>query len=393
MRVKIQQFLGTNHSWRCVGLDMGRALLAHGHDVHLCSTNGYEHFPVDLRPHVRDDPELGIVAPFHTAPRVLDSAYDLQLSYTAPHNFGHYLRRGTKNRFGIFNYETTVVPKHFNKFHRDLDLLLPSSGFAGRVFVDSGFPEEKVRVLPHGIATEEYEDPSHGKLELKTDRSVKVLANIAQPHLRKNIPGLLKAWGKAFEPDDDVCLVLKVVAKPLPKYQGANSKRRGPPPKRVQPFDVDFRDIYRRFCETFPKRAPIEMVTDFLPSMVPLYNATQVVFSLTHAECFWLPGLEGLATKNVVVAPRYGGQLEFLNDQNSFLVEGKKVRAPRAMQYWEASPRAEMFQPDIDDAVEKLRAAVFGLSDARERFEEERARMVKKLTWANVSQELVSLGT
>ena len=48
----------------------------------------------------------------------LERNYDMQLSYTALKNFGQYFIRGSKNRFGIWNYETTVLPKAFGKGFR-----------------------------------------------------------------------------------------------------------------------------------------------------------------------------------------------------------------------------------------------------------------------------------
>ncbi len=392
MKVCLQQFLGTNHSWAIVGQNIARALIAKGHDVHLLSTNGYEYFPPDLEPYKRD---------------ILDSNYDMQISYTAMINFPNYLSHGSKNRFGIWNYESTVLPQGFAKYYTFTDKFLPSSEFAKSVFVRNGVPENRIVVVPHGINVEEYSSAEVYPLNTKKKR--RILANIAQPHVRKNLPGLFDAYGKAFTKDDDVCLVAKVSVKKVePKIQVQQKPHRSlraarrqqehnavetkPDKKdRQMSFDVDFWKIYNEFERKFPQHGEVEIITDFLPTMTPLYNATQIVFSMTHAECFWLPGLEALATDNLVVAPRHGGQLDFLNDDNSLLVDGKIVRAPRTMQYWSTSPYAEMFAPDIDDAAAKLKLAVNNYDELKNKFKPGMVAQTDRLTWGNVVNQIVEL--
>lgn len=381
MKVKIQGFLGTNHSWSIVQQNIARGLLANGHDVHLQSTNGYDKFPKDLEPYKR---------------RVLEKEYDMQLSYTAMKNFHAYLSNGQKNRFGIWNFESTVLPKGFAKYHKFADKMLPSSEFAKSVFVRNGVPDDKLVVIPHGINVEEYS--TDDVYQLQTDKKIKILANIAQPHVRKNLPGLFESYGMAFDKNDDVCLVAKVSVKNFDNnhqksFKNKRAQKRAQPKDKndIQYFDVDFWKIYKSFKNKFPNHAEVEIITDFLPTMAPLYNATNIVYSMTHAECFWLPGLEALATDNLVIAPRYGGQLDFLNDENSLLVEGKIVRAPRNMQYWVPSPYAEMFEPSLDDAADKLKQAVSQYDVLMKDFRPKMKEQTDRLTWKNVARMILDL--
>ncbi|CAM6003618.1 unnamed protein product [Sphagnum balticum] len=235
----------------------------------------------------------------------------MQLSYTALRNFPNYFTRGTKNRFGIWNYETTILPRAFAKYGDSVDLVLPSSNFSKKIFTDNGMSADKQVVVPHGIHLDRFHNL--GKYPLRTKKKYKVLCNIAQPHLRKNIPGLLNTWGKAFTSADDVCLVLKI-------------SRKSPNPM----FDVNFNDIYKEFQKKFKKHADIEIIDTFIPDIEPLYNACDVLMTMSHAECFWMPGLEAFAANKVVLAPRYGGQLDYMNDENSILIDGKNIRADSA---------------------------------------------------------------
>jgi glycosyltransferase involved in cell wall biosynthesis len=355
----LHQFLGNNHSWQVVGNNIARALLRTEYRVDLKSTNGYEYFPEDLKPNINEN---------------LDNDYDLQISYTALKNFPYYLNHGTKNRIGIWNYETTILPPGFAKFHKYADIVCPSSQFAADIFTQNGIPKEKVVVLPHGINVEEYKNTD--VYPLKTNKKTKILANIAQPHVRKNIDGLFEAFGKAFTKTDDVCLVCKISTKKSDK---------------IQMFDVDFWKIWNEFQKKFSQHAEVEIITDFLPTMVPLYNAVDIVLSLTRAECFYLPGLEGMATNNIVIAPRWGGQLDFMNDFNSLLIDGKEIRAPKNMQYWVSSPYAVTFQPDTDDAAAKLQMAVTQKVSLLAKFAPGMQEQIKRLTWDNVVAQIIGL--
>ena len=386
MKVCLNQFLGTNHSWSIVGQNITRGLIKLGHDVHLKSTNGYDHFPKDLEGYIKEK---------------LDPEYDMQISYTAMKNFPHLLNHGKKNRFGIWNYETTVLPPGFAKYHVYADKMCPSSEFAAKVFTDNGVPKDKTIVIPHGINVEEYKNDEVYKLETK--KKIKILANIAQPHIRKNIRGLFESYARAFSKDDDVCLVCKVSVKRIGKSEKPKTvrskraatrlkkKTKDEPKEKSQAFDVDFWKEFNDFNSKYPNHAEVEIITDFLPSMTPLYNAVDIVYSTTHAECFWLPGLEGMATDNIVIAPNWGGQLEYMNEGNSLLIEGKEIRAPKNMQYWVPSPYAAMFQPDVDDAAAKLQEAYKNKDELLNKFRPGMKEQLDRLTWKNVAQMFVDM--
>jgi glycosyltransferase involved in cell wall biosynthesis len=224
MKVKIQQFLfGKNHSWSIVGKSIGRELLKIGHDVDFVSTDGVkdQFVPDCIRPHIRPAPV---------------GTYDLQLSYTAMKNFQPYLTNGSKNRFGIYNYDGSVLPPHWAKCYNHTDKILPSSEYAKQVFIDAKVPESHLIVVPHGIDIGDFDIPEEKIYKLKTKKTVKILNVCGQVHRRKNLAGILEAYGKAFTKDDDVCLVLKVADKP-PTTQ----------------FEISFRKNGRRKTQLAPK--------------------------------------------------------------------------------------------------------------------------------------------
>lgn len=369
-------FLSKNHSWSIVAQNISRELIRLGHRVDLFSTNGEQYFPADLKPYLK-----GFISEDHTltqqnyAEQVsakLDNEYDMQLSYTALRNFCGYFIRGNRNRFGIWNYETTVLPKAFAKYGNCVDKVLPSSNFSKEIFTKNGMAEDKQVVVPHGIHLDRFQNL--GKYPLKTKKKYKVLANIAQPHLRKNIPGLLETWGKSFTKDDDVCLVLKISKK------GPNSA-----------LDIPVNPIFNNFKTKYKNHAEMEIIDTFITDIEPLYNACDVVITMSHAECFWMPGLEAFAANKIVLAPRYGGQLDYMTDDNSVLVDGKLIRADLRMQYWEPSPYAAVFDPDTTDAANKLRDVIANYGDYLKKFSPKMQEILPEYSWNKVAGKIVGL--
>lgn len=370
-------FLGKNHSWSIVGQNICRQLIKQGHEVDLFSTNGLDHFPDDLKKNlkgfIKEDHKMSLEDLTKYVKSSLQESYDMQLSYTALKNFSHYFKRGNKNRFGIWNYETTVLPPAFAKHYKSVDLLLPSSQFSKEIFLKNKIPESNMVVVPHGIHLDRFKNlPPY---PLKTKKKYKILANIAQPHLRKNIPGLLTAYGKAFTNKDDVCLVLKISNK-----------------KPDSQSEVSFADQLTIFRSQFKNAGEVEIISHFVTDIESVYNACDMVFTMSHAECFWMPGLEGFAAKKLVIAPKYGGQLDFMNDDNSLLIPGKTVSADPRMQYWwTQSPHAAVFYPDTDAAADILRTAVNNYDSLMSKFVPNIEGILPNYTWDKVVEQIVSL--
>jgi glycosyltransferase involved in cell wall biosynthesis len=366
-------YLAKNMSWSIVGQNLCRELIKKGHHVDMFSTNGTNHFPEDLRSNLKGSIEDNVNPEPSLIYSKLDKVYDMQLSYTALKNFENYFRLGSKNRFGIWNYETTVLPAGFASKHVYVDKVLPSSNFSKKIFNDNGIPNDKQVVLPHGVHLDRFQNL--GKFPLRTKKKYKILANIAQPHLRKNVPGLLAAFGKAFTKADDVCLVLKI-------------SKKSPQPGR----DISFNDIYARFKKEYKDHADVEIIDWFIEDIEPLYNACDITITQTLCECFWMPGLESFAANKITIAPRYGGHLDYMNDDNSILIDGKEIRADHRMQYWNAnSPYSKCFEPDSNQCAEKLKDVVKNYDDYLNKFSPKMKEILPNYTWSAVTDQLLSL--
>jgi glycosyltransferase involved in cell wall biosynthesis len=372
MKVLIKQFLGKNHSWSVCGWGIAQAIIKQGHQVDLFSTDGIKNLPKNLHNNIIGYQEENGQLVIGKLP---DQDYDCQISYTAMKNFPFYLSNGNKNRFGIWCYEwanKNVLPTGFAKHHLSCDVLCPPSQFAKQVFLDSRVPESKIKVIPHGIIASDYSKEE--TIQLPTKKKFKILANIAQNHIRKNIDGLLEAYGKAFTDKDDVCLIIK-----------------GKDQASIQQYGTSIMGALNKFKQKFKNHAEVKMFSEFLNDISLLYRSVDATFSMTHTECFYMPGLESIASGKLAIAPNYGGQLDFLDKTNSLLVEGKEARANPKSMYWESKNNAIWFQPDISDAVEKLRFAYQNYENLNKTIKSNQATILKEYDWSNISQKYLNL--
>jgi glycosyltransferase involved in cell wall biosynthesis len=372
MKVLIRQFLGgKSHSWAICGYGIARGLLGLGHQVDLFSTDGTGYLPKDLEPYLIGYTEEN-KSEVHG--RLPDAVYDAQISYTCMKNFPYLLRNGNQNRFGIWVWEwagRNSLPTGFAKHYKSCDYLCPPSQFGKQVFMDSGVPESGIKVIPHGIDAASYQKTS--TIVLPTQKRFKLLANIAQSHRRKNIPGLLEAYGKAFTDKDDVCLILKAKDKPV-----------------TMAFEVSLKDCLARFYQQFPKHAEVKVFSEYVDDISDLYRSVDATFTMTNAEGFYFPALEARASGKLSIAPGWGGQLDLLNDSNALLIGGKEERADPRSIYWESKPSI-WFQPSIDDAVEKLRYAYQNYEKLNSAIDKQRNDVYATYDWKVIAQQFMSL--
>jgi glycosyltransferase involved in cell wall biosynthesis len=149
--------------------------------------------------------------------------------------------------------------------------------------------------------------------------------------------------------------------------------------------------MLKRMKDKFPNHAEIEVVTDYVEKISDLYQACDVNFSTTHVECWHLPSLEALAAGIVNVVPRYGGILDFCNDNNSLLIDGRLARSPKEHQYWSFNPFAVHFEADVNDAANKLHTAVYENQELKDKFAQGSKSVLEQLTWDCVAMKILEL--
>jgi len=129
---------------------------------------------------------------------------------------------------------------------------------------------------------------------------VLVVADSGSSACRKNIHGAIQAFAGAFQSNPQAILTLKVngVLKDLPRWiEEAGC-----------PGQIIVMDRYLSDDE-----------------MASLYSSSDVLLSMHRAEGFGLHLLEAMARGTAVVATRWSGNLDFMDDTNSMLIDAEMV--------------------------------------------------------------------
>ncbi len=149
---------------------------------------------------------------------------------------------------------------------------------------------------------------------------------------RKNPLGAIEAYRRAFAPDDGAVLVVKSV----------NGRHR---PER-----------HAEVMALVEKRKDIVSIDRTISGAErdALIGACDCYLSLHRSEGHGMPLAEAMALGKPVVATAYGGNIEFMNDANSYLVAWTPTRVGEQVEHY--SPGANWAEPDIEHAARSLRA-------------------------------------
>jgi glycosyltransferase involved in cell wall biosynthesis len=147
---------------------------------------------------------------------------------------------------------------------------------------------------------------------------------------RKNPLGAVRAFQTAFAPGSGASLVVKSI-------NGAKSP--------------DNRDELTIIADGHPD---IHLRDGYLSGadVDALLACADCVVSLHRAEGFGIPLARALRSEIPVVATGYGGNLDFMSDENSFLVSHRPATVPEGTIY---PPGARWADPDLEHAAAQLR--------------------------------------
>jgi glycosyltransferase involved in cell wall biosynthesis len=129
---------------------------------------------------------------------------------------------------------------------------------------------------------------------------------------RKGIDTLIRAYSKAFSPTEPVRLLLLV------HYQGNGEKT------SRQVIGTELKDICNRAgIYRLPK---IEFIFGHIsdPEMPSVFKCADVYVCPTRGEAWGLPIIQAMSCGVPAVIPEWGGQTDYCNKKNSFLIKTEK---------------------------------------------------------------------
>lgn len=357
MDIFYRGILDKSHSWGVVATELCLALERKGFGIKMSD-------PVhkDVWDPARVDPRLQTKLNSNTD-------CDFALSYCVPPN----LKALPKvPRAHIYNYEFSVIPTGWKELiNENVQLFLPSSAFARDIFLNNGVRPEITEVLPHGIDLGKY-NPQIAPVDLGTKKFVFLC--VSSPHLRKGLDVLLEAFGEEFATTEPVELVIKTSI-----------------PQKLQGFEVDIRKVLDSVRNKHLALPQVRVVTDYYPSLAPLYRAAHCYVSPNHSECFGLTELEAVCCGLPIIVTGYGGYLDFLTNENSFLVQYDLAYAPRAMQYWHANDKSKCANPRKLHLRQQMRYVFNNYKIAQQKARIAYEQIAPKYTWDKVADRFIEL--
>ena len=326
------------------------------------------HMPMDalnlLPPNVRDTLEMLKL-------QRVDSARSVIFQCVTADEFNCDLY--SRSRVGRTTFETNRLPVGWLDACQAMDEVWVPSQFNRSVFAAEGVDEKKLRVLPQGVHTHVFR-PDVEALEIPHRRGFNFLSMFEWTQ-RKGPEILLRAFLTEFKADEDVALILKTYARPDPRADIL--------PRLLQLVE-------REAGVPLEKAPPIIALPGFMRNEdVPrLYRAADAFVLPSRGEGWGRPYMEALASECPVIATRWSGQLDFLNDRNSYLIDCKVVQAPPDIDV-ELYAGHGWAEPDFDQLRRTMRHVFTHRDEAKQRASQGRREMVERWDWSVVIQQWV----
>jgi Glycosyl transferases group 1 len=239
----------------------------------------------------------------------------------------------------VWSWEVDVLPPGWRAAADEVTEVWTYSRFAAQLISSEiGVP---VLAIPPPIS--EVAKPVPLSIRLPDGFRVLVMFDYLSTLERKNPLGAITAFCRAFEPDDGAILVVKSV----------NGRHR--PERQVEVMDA------------VQGRRDIVLLDQTMSGAQrdALIAGCDCYLSLHRSEGHGMPLAEAMASGKPAVATAYGGNTEFMNEGNSYLVAWTSAPVGDAVEHYPAT--ASWAEPDVAHAARQLRMIREGGEDARHR--------------------------
>lgn len=243
---------------------------------------------------------------------------------------------------GYWHFELDVFPESMR----------PSLNYVDEVWCGSTFAADAVRAVtdkPVAVVPPPVSRPagrrSRTRSELGLPEDLTIFTfffDFFSVEDRKNPRGLIRAFTSAFTVNDGVFLLIKTI-------------------------NGVYRPDKLASLRAFARRADIEVRDEYLDThtRLDLLAACDAYVSLHRSEGFGLTIAEAMALGRPVLATGYSGNLDFMTDDNSYLVPYSLTTVPPGSEPYPAGAR--WADPDVARAAQMLRSIKDDPSDALQR--------------------------
>jgi glycosyltransferase involved in cell wall biosynthesis len=232
--------------------------------------------------------------------------YTHKIMHCTPEHYVKYIENGVKH-VGFIYWETSRVPDEWvTWFNEYVDAQIVCCDYTFDVLTECGVTKPIFKLLPP-FDMKDFDGVTPYQLEGVRDDTF-VFYSIFQWTERKNPMGLLLAYLTEFSGEEDVILVLKTYRSNT-SMEEQNYIR-----KTIGYIKNELR------MKSFPK---IFFIGDLLTKdqVLGLHARGDCCVIPSRSEGLAMPHAEAMASGKPVIATRLGGHMEFMNDDNSYLVD------------------------------------------------------------------------
>jgi glycosyltransferase involved in cell wall biosynthesis len=275
-------------------------------------------------------------------------------------------------------FETDGLPEGWREWLAPfVDVWVPSH-HTRDVFAAGGVDEERLRVIGETLDFEAF-DPDVEPYPLDAPDGHFVFLSSFDFSERKGWRQLVLAWSRAFAANDAVCLVLKTGS--VARYDDEVVL------DRIEGF------VRGAFGRAWPSRlAPLRILPRMVPSFeVPrLYAAADAYVSASRGEAWGRPYAEAMAMGLPTIGTRFGGNLDFMTDANSWLVGGEVVPVTDTDDVVSPLYRGHRwFEADVDELAAVLREVAGDPAKAARRASSARGELRQRFDPVRIAGEVM----
>jgi len=287
------------------------------------------------------------------------------------------LHTNAKRNWAFFVWEGDRVPRHFIEecLNPDIEyIFVPSEHTRDAIYstlekfeLDMGEHDkvyEKIKVISHGVDLGLFY-PKQVEKERFTFVLNKGFRNLED---RGGTQYAIQAYLEEFTGKDNVELIVKInPAYGIPNIQQLINE--------IKPKDkTDF--------------GMVNINTDNIPYniLVDLYNKGNVFVMPTRAESFGIPGIESMACGVPIITSSFGGQTDYANKDNSWIIGGELTEIVHEVQY----ENTKWLTPSIPELRKAMREAHTNKELLKEKGEKS-LETSKKFTWDSTALKVKKL--